>query len=136
MPSNIGSFFFILCRWWKDQDIPYKLPYMRDRIVETYFPTLGLYFEPRFSLGRIIIAKMIIIVVSLNDVCDSYATYPEAKSLIDSLQTYYYMHPVIIRLCLVDLFINYFIIFLKTLILSRTENNIFIRNGNIGQVGY
>ncbi|CAA0384230.1 unnamed protein product [Arabidopsis thaliana] len=81
-----------LLKWWKDQDIPYKLPYMRDRIVETYFPTLGLYFEPRFSLRRIIIAKMIIIVVSLNDVCDSYATYPEAKSLIDSLQTKQYFH--------------------------------------------
>ncbi|KAL9830801.1 putative lyase [Arabidopsis thaliana] len=84
------------------QDIPSKLPYVRDRIVETYFPTLGLYFEPRFSLERIIIAKMIIIVVSLNDVCDSYATYPEAKSLIDSLQMYYYMHPVIVRLCLIE----------------------------------
>jgi len=104
--------------------------------VETYFPTLGLYFEPRFSLGRIIIAKMTIIVVALNDVCDSYATYPEAKSLIDSLQRYYYTHPLIVRLCLVDLFINYFIIFLKILVLSLTKNYIFIRNGNIGQVGY
>jgi hypothetical protein len=75
-----------LTKWWKDQDIPSNLPCVRDRIVETYFPTLGLYFEPRFSLGRIIIAKMTIIVVALNDVCDSYATYPEAKSLIDSLQ--------------------------------------------------
>ncbi|CAL9220830.1 unnamed protein product [Arabidopsis halleri] len=75
-----------LTKWWKDLDIPSKLPYARDRIVEVYFPTLGVYFEPRFSLGRIIMTKIIIILVVLDDTCDSYATFPQAKSLIDSLQ--------------------------------------------------
>ncbi|CAH8277290.1 unnamed protein product [Arabidopsis lyrata] len=75
-----------LTKWWKDLDIPTKLPYVRDRIVESYFPAVGIHFEPRFSLGRIIAAKIIIVLVALNDTCDSYATFPQAKSLIDSLQ--------------------------------------------------
>ncbi|CAE6201747.1 unnamed protein product [Arabidopsis arenosa] len=75
-----------LTKWWKDLDIPSKLPYVRDRIVETYFSALGIHFEPRSSLGRIIVAKIMNVVVTLDDTCDSYATFPQVKSLIDSLQ--------------------------------------------------
>lgn len=94
---HIWSFFFLfiflLCRWWKDEDVTSKLPYTRDRIVESYFPALGAFFEPQFSLGRIIATKIIVVLVVLNDTCDSYATYPEVKSLIDSLQMYF-IHPL------------------------------------------
>uniref|UniRef100_A0A1J3DQV0 Terpenoid synthase 30 n=1 Tax=Noccaea caerulescens TaxID=107243 RepID=A0A1J3DQV0_NOCCA len=75
-----------LTKWWKDINLASRLPYIRDRLVEVYFPVLGLYFEPRYSLGRIITAKIIMAVVVLDDTCDAYATFPEAKSLIDSVQ--------------------------------------------------
>ncbi|KAF3545960.1 hypothetical protein DY000_02004218 [Brassica cretica] len=75
-----------LTKWWKNIDVPSKLPYVRDRIVETYFPAIGVYFEPRYSLGRIIMTKIIIIGVILDDTCDAYGTFPEVKSLIDFLQ--------------------------------------------------
>ncbi|XP_010501939.1 PREDICTED: terpenoid synthase 30 [Camelina sativa] len=76
-----------LTKWWKDLDVSSQLPYLiRDRIVECYFPAMGLYYEPRYSLARIIAAKITMIVVVLDDTCDSYATFPEVKSLIDSLQ--------------------------------------------------
>ncbi|CAN7010942.1 unnamed protein product [Brassica rapa subsp. trilocularis] len=75
-----------LTKWWNNLDVPSKLPYVRDRIVETHFPALGPYFEPRYSLGRIIMTKIIIVVVILDDTCDAYGTFPEVKSLIDFLQ--------------------------------------------------
>lgn len=81
-------FVFFFRRWWKDINLASRLPYIRDRIVEVYFPGVGLYFEPRYSLGRIITAKIIMAVVALDDTCDAYATFPEAKSLIDSVQRY------------------------------------------------
>ncbi|CAA7026681.1 unnamed protein product [Microthlaspi erraticum] len=75
-----------LTKWWNDLNLASKLPYIRDRIVEVYFPALGLYIEPRYSLGRIIATKIIMVTVVLDDTCDAYATFPEAKSLIESVQ--------------------------------------------------
>ncbi|KAL0676200.1 hypothetical protein Bca4012_004181 [Brassica carinata] len=41
-----------LTKWWKNTDVPSKLPYVRDRILETYFPAIGVYFEPRNMHGK------------------------------------------------------------------------------------
>jgi len=79
-------FMFINCRWWKELDLASKLPYIRDRIVEVYFGALALYFEPRYSLGRIIVTKITMIVTVFNDTCDAYGTLPEVTSLVDSFQ--------------------------------------------------
>ncbi|CAN6810654.1 unnamed protein product [Brassica oleracea] len=42
-----------LTKWWKDIDLSSKLPYIRDRIVEVFFGSLAMYFEPRYSLGKL-----------------------------------------------------------------------------------
>ncbi|XP_076912924.1 sesquiterpene synthase TPS1-like [Bidens hawaiensis] len=44
-----------LSKWWKGFDIPKNL--MRDRLVEMYFWTLGVYYEPQYSHSRIFFAK-------------------------------------------------------------------------------
>ncbi|KAL9291396.1 Terpenoid synthase 17 [Arabidopsis thaliana] len=75
-----------LTKWWKELDLASKLPYIRDRIVEVYFGALALYFEPRYSLGRIIVTKITMIVTVFNDTCDAYGTLPEVTSLVDSFQ--------------------------------------------------
>ncbi|KAK7313004.1 hypothetical protein VNO77_37321 [Canavalia gladiata] len=41
-------------KWWKDLDVATKLPFTRDRLVETYFWTLGVYFEPQFEMKRLV----------------------------------------------------------------------------------
>ncbi|CAA7058669.1 unnamed protein product [Microthlaspi erraticum] len=75
-----------LTKWWTELDLASKLPYIRDRIVEVFFGALALYFEPRYSLGRIIVTKITMITTVLNDTCDAYGTLPEVTSLIDSFQ--------------------------------------------------
>ncbi|KAL1103017.1 hypothetical protein V6Z11_D05G407500 [Gossypium hirsutum] len=64
-----------ICRWWKDLDVRRKFPYARDRVVEGYFWTLGVYFEPQYSLGRKIFTKVIAMSSIIDDTYDSYATY-------------------------------------------------------------
>ncbi|KAG7599133.1 Terpene synthase N-terminal domain [Arabidopsis suecica] len=75
-----------LTKWWKDIDLVKKLPYTRDRLLETFVGCLALYVEPKYSLGRIITTKLSQILVVLDDTCDAYGTFSEVRSLIDSLQ--------------------------------------------------
>lgn len=77
---------YIHYRWWKELDLASKLPYFRDRTVEVFLAVLTLYFEPRYSLGRIIATKLTMIATVLNDTCDAYGTLPEVTSLVDSFQ--------------------------------------------------
>lgn len=66
-----------------------KLPYnIRDRNVETYLGGLGMFFEPQYSLGRILSAKLTLIMTVVDDTTDAYATLPEVKSLHDAFQRY------------------------------------------------
>ncbi|CAL9220828.1 unnamed protein product [Arabidopsis halleri] len=76
----------ILTKWWKDLDLVSKLPYIRDRLVETHLGALGTYFEPQYSHGRIILAKIMMIVVVVDDTYDAYATLPEVTALTECLQ--------------------------------------------------
>ncbi|EOA37802.1 hypothetical protein CARUB_v100116241mg, partial [Capsella rubella] len=88
---NFCQFLYIqelktLTKWWKDLDLASKLPYIRDRLVECHFGALGAYFEPQYSLARIIMAKIIMIVVVVDDTYDAYATLPEVTALTKCLQ--------------------------------------------------
>ncbi|CAN6968905.1 unnamed protein product [Brassica oleracea var. botrytis] len=75
-----------LTKWWKDIDLSSKLPYIRDRIVEVFFGSVAMYFEPQYSLGRIIVAKLTAVATVFNDTCDAYGTLPEVTSLVDAFQ--------------------------------------------------
>lgn len=79
---------FVYCRWWKDLDLASKLPYIRDRIVEVFFGALTMYFEPRYSLGRIIVSKLTAVATVFNDTCDAYGTLAEVTSLVDAFQRF------------------------------------------------
>lgn len=76
-------------RWYKDHDFASNLqPFYRDRIVELHFFVLAMYFEPKFSSARIMLTKFFKVLTILDDTCDRYASLPEAKSLVNSLERY------------------------------------------------
>ncbi|KAG8370943.1 hypothetical protein BUALT_Bualt13G0035800 [Buddleja alternifolia] len=68
-----------LIRWWKESNIMSKLPYMRDRVMEFYFWTVGIQFEPEYSFSRIACAKALVMIVVLNDTYGNYATLDELE---------------------------------------------------------
>ncbi|TYG71875.1 hypothetical protein ES288_D05G434200v1 [Gossypium darwinii] len=51
--------------------------YEKNKVVEGYFWTLGVHFEPQYSLGRKILTKVIAMSSIIDDTYDSYATYDE-----------------------------------------------------------
>ncbi|KAK9938240.1 hypothetical protein M0R45_014992 [Rubus argutus] len=70
-----------IARWWKDLDFANKLPFARDRVVECYFWTLGVYFEPEYHFGRKTFCKVIAMTSILDDIYDVYGTLEEVELL-------------------------------------------------------
>lgn len=62
-----------------------KIPYARHRVVECYFWTLGVFFEPQYSLARTIVAKILSLISILDDTYDAYGTYEELELLTEAI---------------------------------------------------
>ncbi|XP_019052154.1 PREDICTED: probable terpene synthase 2 [Nelumbo nucifera] len=76
-----------LSRWWKDMDFKTKTPYARDRVVELYHMWIvGIYPEPQYSVGRIILAKVIGLVSIIDDTYDAYGHFNELKLFTDAVE--------------------------------------------------
>ncbi|KAK9057258.1 hypothetical protein SSX86_022093 [Deinandra increscens subsp. villosa] len=75
-----------LSKWWKSFDPSKNLHYIRDRLVETYFWTLCVYFEPQYSRSRIFLTKLIKMAIILDDTYDSYGTYEELEIFTEAVQ--------------------------------------------------
>lgn len=85
MVANYGIYYN---RWWKDLDVETKLPFVRDRIVECYFWILGVYFEPRYSLARRILTKVIAMASIVDDTYDAYGTFEELQLFTDAVDRF------------------------------------------------
>ncbi|XP_009794139.1 vetispiradiene synthase 3-like [Nicotiana sylvestris] len=73
-------------RWWKDLDFVTTLPYARDRAVECYFWTIGVYFEPQYSQARVMLAKTIAMISIVDDTFDVYGIVKELDIYTDAIQ--------------------------------------------------
>nr|WNI01947.1 terpene synthase [Psidium guajava] len=75
-----------ITRWWKDIDVPGKFPFARDRIVELFFWTSGVYFEPEFTMAREILTKVISLTSILDDIYNVYGTLEELALLTEAIE--------------------------------------------------
>nr|AGS42396.1 terpene synthase 3 [Thymus vulgaris] len=75
-----------LSRWWKNLSLPVKLPFVRDRLVESYFWAVGLFEPHKFGYQRKIAAKIITLITSLDDVYDIYGTLDELQLFTDAIR--------------------------------------------------
>ncbi|KAL9441457.1 hypothetical protein AB3S75_020031 [Citrus x aurantiifolia] len=68
----------VMTRWWNDLSFPKKVPYARDRVVETYiWMLLGVSYEPNLAFGRIFASKVVFIISIIDDTFDAYGTFEE-----------------------------------------------------------
>lgn len=79
----------IISRWWKDVQIESRLPFARDRVVECYLWILGVYFEPCYSRGRIIMTMFLANLTMLDDIYDSYGTPKECEIFTKCIESWY-----------------------------------------------
>ncbi|KAF8019317.1 hypothetical protein BT93_G0101 [Corymbia citriodora subsp. variegata] len=75
-----------ITRWWKDIDVTRKFPFARDRIVELFFWTLGVYFEPEFAVARDILIKVAALLSILDDIYDVYGKLEELVIFTEAIE--------------------------------------------------
>ena len=75
-----------ICRWWKDLDIANKFPYAKDRFVESYSCTIGMYFEAQHSRLRRMQTKVVNMNSLIDDTYDAYGTRDELLLLTNAIQ--------------------------------------------------
>ncbi|KAI6690479.1 hypothetical protein NL676_027307 [Syzygium grande] len=75
-----------LAKWWMGLDFKRKLPLARDRLVEVYFWTLGVHFEPELVLVRRMTTKVIAVTSVLDDIYDIYGTHEELELFTQAIQ--------------------------------------------------
>ncbi|TMW98623.1 hypothetical protein EJD97_003794 [Solanum chilense] len=77
-----------ITRWWKDSEIAQALPFARDRVVELYFWSLGVYFEPQYSVARKILTKVLCFCSIMDDTYDTYGTLDELTLLTTAIESW------------------------------------------------
>ncbi|KAK1433294.1 hypothetical protein QVD17_10204 [Tagetes erecta] len=73
-------------KWWKGFNVPTNLSYARNRLVECYFWSLSVYFEPKYSESRMFLAKVISMETILDDTYDAYGTLEELEIFTEALK--------------------------------------------------
>ncbi|XP_049385378.1 (R)-linalool synthase TPS5, chloroplastic-like [Solanum stenotomum] len=76
----------ILSRWWKSTSLAEKLSFSRDRLVEDFFWSVGLVFEPQHSFCRRMVAKNVAFIVVIDDIYDVYGTLDELEIFTHAVQ--------------------------------------------------
>ncbi|KAB2610037.1 (-)-germacrene D synthase-like [Pyrus ussuriensis x Pyrus communis] len=73
-------------QWWKDLDVPNKLPFSRDRLVEVYFCfSMSVHFQPQYSFARRTSCKVAAIVSIIDDIYE-YDTNEELKLFTEAIE--------------------------------------------------
>ncbi|KAH0656166.1 hypothetical protein KY285_031048 [Solanum tuberosum] len=75
-----------ITRWWKESEIAQALPFARDRVVELYFWSLGVYFVPQYSVARKILTKVLCFCSIMDDTYDTYGTLDELTLLTTAIE--------------------------------------------------
>ncbi|XP_028795970.1 probable terpene synthase 2 [Neltuma alba] len=68
-----------ITKWWKETELPKEVPYARDQLVESYFWSLAMSYEPQLSTTRMITGKLVAIICLLDDIYDTYGTLEELE---------------------------------------------------------
>ena len=65
-----------------------NLPFARDRLVESYFWIVGVYFEPQYALARRILVKVFVILSFIDDMYDVHGTIEELQLFTDAVHRF------------------------------------------------
>ncbi|CAI0550280.1 unnamed protein product [Linum tenue] len=76
-------------RWWNNLGLAKELSFSRDRLVESFFWTVGMMFEPRFSSCRKDLTQVTSFITIIDDIYDVYGTMDELELFTDAVERYF-----------------------------------------------
>ncbi|KAM6581833.1 hypothetical protein CsatA_005607 [Cannabis sativa] len=83
-----------LTRWWKEFDYERRQSFSRERIMDCYFWTFGVFFEAQTSHIRLLMSKLIALLTLVDDIYDNFGTLQELHLLTEAIQRW--------DMCLID----------------------------------
>lgn len=69
----------LISSWWNSTGFMKQLDFVRDRITESYFWTIGIFYEPEFKYFRKILTKLFMLIAIMDDIYDIYGTLEELE---------------------------------------------------------
>ncbi|PIN08916.1 Geranyl diphosphate diphosphatase [Handroanthus impetiginosus] len=75
-----------MSRWWKQLGLVEKLTFARDRPMECFLWTVGIFPEPKYSSLRVDLAKTVAILLVIDDIFDTYGTINELSLFKSAIQ--------------------------------------------------
>ena len=78
----------LLNRWWKGIGLASKLSFARDRLMESFFWSLAMVPEPKFTNCRKQLTKVVALITVLDDVYDVYGTQDELELFTDAVERF------------------------------------------------
>ncbi|GAB2284625.1 hypothetical protein Dimus_019080 [Dionaea muscipula] len=73
-------------KWWEDLGIARNLPWIRERVGESYFWGFGVFYEPQHALVRKIGSRSCMLTTVVDDLYDSYGTIEELKVFTQAIE--------------------------------------------------
>ncbi|PWA79156.1 (E)-beta-ocimene synthase protein [Artemisia annua] len=73
-------------RWWKNIGLASKLSFVRDRLMECFFWTVGMVFEPQYYSCRVGLTKVAALITVIDDIYDLYGSLNELKIFTDAVK--------------------------------------------------
>ncbi|CAI9101360.1 OLC1v1038663C2 [Oldenlandia corymbosa var. corymbosa] len=73
-------------RWWEGTCLGSKLNFARNRLVENFFWTIGVNFEPQYSYFRIMATKVNALITTIDDVYDVYGSLDELELFTNAVE--------------------------------------------------
>ncbi|EOA16341.1 hypothetical protein CARUB_v10004490mg [Capsella rubella] len=68
-----------LSSWWSKTGLTEHLDFVRDRITESYFSSVGVIYEPEFAYHRQMLTKVFMLITTIDDIYDIYGTLEELQ---------------------------------------------------------
>ncbi|KDP32232.1 hypothetical protein JCGZ_13839 [Jatropha curcas] len=75
-----------IVRWWKELGLVEKLGFARDRPLECYLWTVGIFPQPYDSNSRIQLTKTVAILLVIDDIFDTYGSFSDLILFTDAVR--------------------------------------------------
>ncbi|PIA58429.1 hypothetical protein AQUCO_00500392v1 [Aquilegia coerulea] len=75
-----------MSRWWRNLGVATKLPFARDRLVESFLWSVGIAYEPQYARCREWLTKVMNFVLVIDDIYDVYGSLDELELFTDAVE--------------------------------------------------
>ncbi|KAJ6837877.1 (-)-germacrene D synthase-like [Iris pallida] len=72
--------------WREELGLKNNFSFSRDRVAESYFWILGVWFEPQYTTGRLLMSKFGNLIALIDDIYDAYGTIEELQLFTNEIE--------------------------------------------------